>query len=212
MASCRTNYDDLHFHDCSKQQNLWKGIYEDYIKKYGISCKFLPANIESGTTDLLFGENRQLTFDQAITIKLFFESFDRYEGEGDLLDRFDIHFEDELILWIDKISTDEIDQGIHEGDLVYVPMIDALFEITFVDPELPFYLMGVKVAYKIKLKKYRQSNEDKFDKSELSNESGILDILDDESGEPETNTSFENEGDDIEGADSNEQNSIFGDW
>ena len=69
------------------------------------------------------------------------------------------------------------------------------------------------MAFKLKLKKYRQSKEDKFDESGISEED-IMDIVrEDESEETKTNTSFENEADDIKDTDSEEgDGNIFGGW
>ena len=92
-----------------------KGLYEEMVNKYGVACKFLPANIDTGETDLVFGENRKAIFDQALELKLFFETYDKYEGEGDIFNQFGVHFEDELVLWADKISADKISEGINEG-------------------------------------------------------------------------------------------------
>ena len=94
---------------------------------------------------------------------------------------------------------------------VYIPMVDALFEVTFAEHEEPFYLLGVQMAIKIKLKKYRQSTEDEFDESGIGDED-IMDIIRSDSGESVTNTNFETEADTIKDDDTDEDGSVFDDW
>jgi hypothetical protein len=149
---------------------------------------------------------------EAIDIKLFLENYEKYEGEGDIFDKFGLHFEDELTMWVDKNTIDSLDNPIGEGDIIYFTLADALFEVSFVEREEPFYLLGVQMAYKLKLKKYRHSKEEYFDESGIDDDD-IVDIINEESGtETETNESFENEADEIASDDPDDDNSIFGDW
>lgn len=214
--NCRTNYDltTESLYNCSKHQSLYKGIYEDMIQRYGIPIKLLPANIDTGENDEVFGENRKVIFDQAIDIKVFLTTVDKYEGEGDIFDKFGLHFEDEIEVYLDKNTADALDSTIGEGDLVYFPMPDAIFEISFVEREEPFYLLGIQMAYKLKLKKYRKSTEDEFDESGIS-DVDIMDILNDDSdasGMPDSNVEFENEADNDDSDAPDDDNSIFGNW
>ena len=63
----------------------------------------------------------------------------------------------EFYLIMDTATTDA--DRPQEGDLIYTPIIKKLFEISFVDPDEPFYQLDSNPVYKLRCKQFEYSQE-----------------------------------------------------
>ena len=104
---------------------------------------------------------------------MYLENVQGFEGEGDFVSKFGLEIRDEITLLVSRrrfIHTVREIADINrprEGDLVYVPLTDAFFEISFVEHEneqAMFYTLGRGrganvYVYALKLKKFVFSNE-----------------------------------------------------
>ena len=114
-------------------------------------------------------------------IEAYVENYDGYTGAGDVLTKFGMSLRDEVTLTISKERFEEFiapfmdaDDDIElssrprEGDLVFFPLGQRLFEIKFVEHEEPFYQLGKGYVYKLKAELFEYSDEkgDLFDSDE----------------------------------------------
>ena len=102
----------------------------------------------------------------------YFENFEGFAGNGDILTKFGIRSTDEITLSMSRqifsdfiavqmVGVEGIEVGTRpqEGDLIYFPLTDNLFEIKFVEHEVPFYQFGTLYTYQIKCELYEYQNE-----------------------------------------------------
>ena len=92
------------------------------------------------------------SFTNAYPLEAYVDTYDGYEGVGTLLSKFGVQDLDDLVLIISKeryedyisplienIPNIELTTRPREGDLIYFPLGDRLFEIKYVEHEKPFY-------------------------------------------------------------------------
>ena len=100
------------------------------------------------------------------------DNYDGYAGAGDVLTKFGMSLRDEVTLTISKERFEEFiapfmdaDDDIElssrprEGDLVFFPLGQRLFEIKFVEHEEPFYQLGSNYVYKLKCELFEYEDE-----------------------------------------------------
>ena len=148
-----------------------KELYEDLIiesaKVYGFDMQYLPRKIVS--QDMLLNEDTETRFDSAFDIEMYIESIDGYEGDGVLMSKFGLEIRNQLKV---AVSRRRWEQGIgkwnkgynnyrpSEGDLIYIPGINGLFEIKYVDLESPFHQLNNLPVYKMTLQLFEYRGED----------------------------------------------------
>jgi hypothetical protein len=149
------------------EQNLYEDLIIESLKIYGQDCYYLPRTIIS--RDDILNEDRASRFDAAYMIEAYIENSDGFEGAGDLFSKFGLEIRDEASfiisrrqwqklvgLWNNEVSGDRP----REGDILYLPMSNSLFEITFVEHEQPFYQLKNLPVYKLQCSKYEYNEED----------------------------------------------------
>jgi hypothetical protein len=136
------------------EQNVVEDITIEMIKMMGQDMIYVPR--EMINEDSLFGEAGKYKFKDAFPIEMYIESISGFEGEGDVLSRFGIQVKDKITLAVSKKRFEkEITQKRkeikrpREGDLIYFPLSNSLFEINFTEHENPFYSLGKLYVYKL---------------------------------------------------------------
>ena len=118
--------------------------------------------------DELFGEDALSRFDDAYGIEMWMETQEGYEGEKELVSRFGLEIRDETTFvvsrrrWDNTVSNDAnliVSSRPDEGDLVYMPTVKKLFEISFVDHDDPFYQINNLPVYKLYCRTFEYSSE-----------------------------------------------------
>ena len=121
------------------------------------------------SVDLLYGEDTLKTYTSAYALEMYMEDVTGMEGEGDFMSKFGLEIRDELTFLVSRrrfaFTVNQLRPN--EGDLIYVPMLQNFFEITFVEHEnnqAMFYTLGRGrggnvYVYALKLKQWVFSNE-----------------------------------------------------
>ena len=118
--------------------------------------------------DELFGEDALSRFDDAYGIEMWMETQEGYEGEKELISRFGLEIRDETTFvvsrrrWDNTVSSDAnliVSSRPDEGDLIYMPTVKKLFEISFVDHDDPFYQVDNLPVYKLYCRTFEYSSE-----------------------------------------------------
>lgn len=134
-------------------------IVAEVIQNRGVKVRYLRRNMEN--PDYLFGEDPNNSFDDAYEVAVYMESLDRYEGQGRTYDFMGYSMKDEveLLANIDLFKHQADGEEPLEGDLIYIPMVNALFEIKFIDPEDIFYQFGNLPVRRMQCQKFTYSHE-----------------------------------------------------
>lgn len=169
------------------EQSLYEDLIIESLKIYGQDCYYLPRTIIS--RDDILNEDRASRFDDAYMIEAYIENTDGFDGAGDLFSKFGLEIREEanfiisrrqwrklVGLWNNTLSTDRP----QEGDILYLPMSNTLFEIMFVEDEQPFYQLSNLPVYKLQCSKYEYNEEDfntgivEIDASQLLNSNLLI--------------------------------------
>ena len=150
----------------TQEQNLIEDLIIESIKIYGVDCYYMPRTLVN--EDVLFGEDTLSMFEQAHLLEMYIKSVDGFEGEGDFLSKFNIEIRDEMVLTIsrrrfgeevsDANSTEEVGRPA-EGDLIYFPLNNKIFEVKFVEHEAIFYQLGGLQTYDLRCELFEYSHE-----------------------------------------------------
>jgi hypothetical protein len=148
------------------EQHLYEDLIIEQLRIYGQDVYYIPRNMVS--EDSLFGEDTLSKFEDAYLIEMYVDNADGYEGEKELMSKFGLDIQDDATFtvsrrrWEQFVSVDNniiVNLRPNEGDLVFWPKGNKLFEITFVDHDDPFYQVHNLPTYKLKCKSFEYGSE-----------------------------------------------------
>ena len=171
------------FHHKPGEQNLAEDLTIEAIKIHGKDVVYLPRT--SVNIDQLFGEDTVSKFDDGYPVEMYIESIDGFGGDGDFISKFGLEIRDTVDLVVSKkrfIQETSLARP-KEGDLIFLPLSNGLFEIKFVEHENPFYQAGKLYTYKLSCELFQYSQEDldtgfsDIDKIETDRQEFALDLV-----------------------------------
>ncbi len=152
------------------EQNLVQDLINEQLRMYGVEVHYMPRKYIKENT--VIREVVASKFDDAYPLEAYIDSFDGYGDNPVLLSKFGIEQTNELTLTISKErwetyieplmeNEDNIKLATRpkEGDLIYFPLGDRLFEIKFVEHEKPFYQLMKTYVYTLKCELFRYEDE-----------------------------------------------------
>ena len=166
----------------NNEQTLYEDLIVEQLKVFGHDVYYLPRTLVK--EDTLFGEDVLSKFDDAYGIEMFMEQVEGYGGEKELVSKFGLEIRDEATFvvsrrrWISLIGADSnliVSTRPNEGDLIYFPRLQKLFEINFVDHDDPFFQVDNVPVYKLYCSTFEYSSE------QLDTGITAIDAIEDES-------------------------------
>ena len=154
-------------HAVQSEQDLHEDLVVESLRFYGHEVFYLPRTIVD--EDELFGEDTSSKFGDAYQVEMYIENTEGFEGEGDLLSKFGVEVRDQATFvlsrrtWQRFISLDgnlATSTRPQEGDLIYFPLGNQVFEIRFVEHENPFYQLGKLNVFKLQCETFEYSHEE----------------------------------------------------
>ena len=154
-------------HAVKSEQDLHEDLVVESLRFYGHEVFYLPRTIVD--EDELFGEDTSSKFGDAYQVEMYIENTEGFEGEGDLLSKFGVEVRDQATFvlsrrtWQRFISLDgnlATSTRPQEGDLIYFPLGNQIFEIRFVEHENPFYQLGKLNVFKLQCETFEYSHEE----------------------------------------------------
>ena len=154
------------------EQRLVQDLINEQLKIYGIDIIYIPRKFVKKQT--ILREISSSKFDDNFALEAYVNSYDGYTGQGDILTKFGMSLKDELSLVISKerfedfispfLEVGDADEIIvssrpREGDLVYFPLGQRLFEVKFVEHEVNFYQLGKLYVYELKCELFEYEDE-----------------------------------------------------
>lgn len=149
------------------EQNLYEDIIIESLKIYGQDVYYLPREIVN--EDKILGEDVPSRFSAAYKVEMYIENTEGFDGEGDLFTKFGVEIRDQATFivsrrrWGQTVSKqDNTIQGIRplEGDIIYLPLSNSMFQIMAVEHEQPFYQLSNLPTYKLRCELFEYSDED----------------------------------------------------
>ena len=152
------------------EQGLIQDLINEQLRMYGVEVYYLPRKYITEKT--IMREVIESSFDQSYPIEAYVENFDGYGDNTTILSKFGIQALNELTIIISKERFEEyitplikdqsnikLSSRPKEGDIIYFPLGDRLFEIKFVEHEQPFYQLQKNYVYTLKCELFRYEAE-----------------------------------------------------
>ena len=154
------------------EQRLVQDLINDQLGIYGVEVTYIPRKFVNRQT--IIEEVQQAKFDDNFSIEAYVNTYEGYGGQGDIMTKFGMSLRDELTLTISRERFEDfigafltalpdeeiiVDTRPREGDLVYFPLGQRLFEIKFVEHEEPFYQLGKNYVYQLKCELFEYEGE-----------------------------------------------------
>ena len=152
------------------EQKLVQDLINEQIRMYGQDVYYMPRKF--------IKENKVVReviiskFDESFIIEAYISTVDGFGGQGDILSKFGVRSTDEITFIISKeryqslitpfISDDpkvKVVERPQEGDLIFLPLDNALFEIKYVEGKRPFYQLNDLYIYELRCELYEYEDE-----------------------------------------------------
>ena len=152
----------------TSEQLLVEDLVIESMQINGMDIFYMPRQT-GDSVDYLYGEDTAKKYTQAFPLEMYLENVTGMDGEQDFISKFGLEIRDEVKFLVArrrfKATVGQLRPN--EGDLVYVPLVQNFFEITFVEHEndqAMFYTLGRGrggnvYVFALKLKQYVFSNE-----------------------------------------------------
>jgi len=153
----------LNLFNGNNEQSLLNDLVVESIKYFGIDLVYLPRFIRE--QDKIFNETIINEFRDAIDVEMYIKSFEGFEGQGHLVAKFGLEIRDQLTLVLSKKSfADYIYPVTHkqrpmEGDCIYLPMTNNVFQIKYVEADASFFQLAKNYSWDISCELLEFSNE-----------------------------------------------------
>jgi hypothetical protein len=148
------------------EQYLVEDLIIESLKIYGQQMYYIPRQLVS--KDEILGEDRLSEFKNSFLIEMYFENIDSYAGQGAFIQKFGLMMEQSATLvvarrrweqFVGRYGVNIVPNRPNEGDLIYFPLTNSLFEIKFVAHQDPFYQLGKLYVYKLQVELFQYSSE-----------------------------------------------------
>lgn len=147
----------------SQEQLLIEDLVLESIKIYGHDMFYCPRTLKA--KDDIYGEDSISEYNTSYQIDLYIKSYDSYEGDGSFLSKFNLEIRDQMTLtvsvrnFMNEIGSIATIARPQEGDLIYIPMVDRIMIIKYVNKTPVFYQMGSIQMYDLTCEIFEYSSE-----------------------------------------------------
>ena len=152
------------------EQSLVQDLINEQLRMYGVEIYYLPRQYITKKT--VIREVIQSKFENAYPLEAYVVNYEGYGDNTTILSKFGIQalneltlsisrerFENYIVPLIQNLPNIELSTRPKEGDLIYFPLGDRLFEIKFVEHEQPFYQLQGNYTYDLKCELFRYEDE-----------------------------------------------------
>ena len=152
------------------EQRLVQDLINEHLKIYGIEVRYIPRKFVRQQT--ILREVQSSVFDDNFLLEAYVNTYDGYGGQGDIMTKFGVSLRDELTVTISKerfedfispfLAADDdytLSSRPREGDIIFFPLGQRLFEVKFVEHEQPFYQLGKNYVYQLKCELFEYEDE-----------------------------------------------------
>ena len=152
------------------EQRLVQNLINEQLKIYGVEVTYIPRKFVRKQT--IIKEVQSSAFDDNFLLEAYLNTYEGYSGQGDIMTKFGVSLRDEVTLTISRerfedfispfLEADEdyeLASRRREGDIIFIPLGERLFEVKFVEHEEPFYQLGKNYVYQLKCELFEYEDE-----------------------------------------------------
>jgi len=154
------------------EQRLIQDLINEQLSIYGQDVLYMPRKVINEKT--IIKEIITSKFDDSYRIEAYISTFDGFGGNGDILSKFGVRSTDEITFIVSKEKYEDfitpkielfskndikVTKRPQEGDLIYLPLDNALFEIKYVEHKVPFYQLNNLYVYELRCELFEYEDE-----------------------------------------------------
>ena len=151
------------------EQRLIQDLINEQLQIYGVEVTYIPRKFVNKQS--IIEEVQSSRFDDNFLIEAYINNYEGYSGAGDVMTKFGVSLRDEVALTISQerftdfiapfLDPDDYELGSRprEGDLIYFPLGQRLFEVKFVEHEKPFYMLQKNYVYELQCELFEYEDE-----------------------------------------------------
>ena len=149
------------------EQNLYEDLIIESLQIYGQDVYYIPRTLVN--RDTVLNEDPASSFDDAYLLEMYIENTEGFEGAGDLYSKFGLEIRDDATFivsrrrWENRVgvfSSNVTDPRPQEGDLLFLPMTNSFFEISYVEDDTPFFQLSNLPTYRMTCSLFEYNDED----------------------------------------------------
>tara|TARA_B100001142_G_scaffold6565_1_gene6651 strand:- start:3591 stop:5054 length:1464 start_codon:yes stop_codon:yes gene_type:complete len=151
----------------SGEQGLVQNLVDEQIKLFGTDIYYIPRIVLQDNT---LDEVRYSKYQEQFQIEMILQNVMGFGDNAEFISKFGLRITDEIIF---RVSTRRWDEEVaehspsltvtsrpNEGDLLYFPLTQDIYEIKFVGKEEPFFQFGKIQFYAITAEIYEIGSDD----------------------------------------------------
>ena len=151
----------------STEQALIQSLVDEQIKLFGSDGYYLPRKMikDVALNDILYSE-----FKTQYMIEMLLINVEGFGSPSEFISKFGLRITDEITMVVSQNRWSQVFQEFadittvdgrpNEGDLIYLPLTQDLYEIKFVEREAPFYQLGKNYIYTMTAEIYELGNDE----------------------------------------------------
>ena len=162
-------YFPTYYSSSSGEQNLVQDLVDEQIKLFGSDIYYIPRVV---LTDSTLDEVRYSKYQEQFQVEMLLQNVSGFADGSEFVSKFGLRITDEVKFRISTRRWDEVvaqhnptlayDGRPNEGDLLYFPLTQDIYEIKFVEKESPFFQFGKIQFYTLTAELY-EVGSDTFD-------------------------------------------------
>jgi hypothetical protein len=149
------------------EQNLIQSLVDEQIRLFGSDVYYLPRKMikDIPMNDVLYSE-----FKTQYMIEMLLINVEGFGSPSEFISKFGLRITDEITMVVSQNRWSQVFQEFadittvdgrpNEGDLIYLPLTEDLYEIKFVEREAPFYQLGKNYIYTMTAEIYELGNDE----------------------------------------------------
>ncbi len=165
-------------HGSPDEQRLVQSLVDEHLSIHGIDVYYIPR--KQIVTDDILGEVQSSKFNDNYLMEAYLNNYEGYAKGSDVMTKFGINLQNEITLTISRERYEDfiapfqfnstnlqgpldgdLDFGTRpkEGDLIWFPLGERLFEIKHVEHEMPFFQLGKNYTYELQCELFQLEDE-----------------------------------------------------
>ena len=146
------------------EQGLVQDLVDEQIKLFGTDIYYLPRTL---ITDGVLDDIIYNKFESQFQVEMLLQNVEGFGSPSEFISKFGLRITDEVRFVVSQRRWEEASAGYtltvptrpNEGDLLYFPLTQDVYEIKFVEREDPFYQLGKIYFYTMTAEIYEYGSD-----------------------------------------------------
>ena len=165
-------------HGSPDEQRLVQQLIDEHLSMFGIEIYYIPRKLI--TTDDILGEVQSSKFNDNFIMEAYLNNYEGYAKGSDVMSKFGINLQNEITLTVSREKYEDfiapflfnstnlqgerdgdilLNTRPKEGDLIFFPLGERLFEIKHIEHESPFFQLGKNYTYELQCELFQLEDE-----------------------------------------------------